>query len=376
MSMQSQPFRYELLATDGLARRGRIHTAHGTIETPAFMPVGTVGSVKGLRMEEVRAMGADIILGNTYHLFLRPGHELIQQLGGLHKFIQWPHPILTDSAGFQIYSLGHINTVSEEGCTFKSHLDGQTKFISPEISTQVQHAFGSTITMAFDECTKKEISFAEAKRSWELTYRWAKRSRNTFVQRPGYAQYGIVQGAHYEDLRRESADKLMELGFEGFAIGGYLFEESNDDGQMFEDVVGFTASLLPQDKPRYVMGAGYPSDIIRAVKLGVDQFDCVLPTRNARNGQAFTSEGVVSIKRAEHRESTLPLDPACQCKTCTGGYTRAYLHHLFKAEELLGHILMTQHNIFFYLNMMKELRAAIEAGTLNEVSARMLKTYR
>ena len=370
-----EQFRYELIKQDGKARRGRIHTAHGPIETPVFMPVGTLGSVKSLKPQEVRAMGADIILGNTYHLFLRPGPELVQHLGGLHKFMNWPHPILTDSAGFQIYSLAHRNKVTEEGCTFKSHIDGSKQFISPEISTQVQHAFDATITMAFDECTKKEISYTAAKKSWELTYRWAKRSRAAFVQRPGYAQYGIVQGAHYDDLRKESAERLVEMDFEGYAIGGYLFEENNNDGQMFVDVVGMTTEMLPETKPRYVMGAGYPSDIIRAVGLGVDMFDCVLPTRNARNGQLFTSEGTVSIKNAKHKDSLEPLDPNCSCDTCTN-YSRGYLHHLFKTGELLGLTLLSQHNIHFYLNMMKELRAAIEEGTFKEVSTRMLQTYR
>lgn len=368
-------FTYELIAKDGNARRGRIHTAHGVIETPAFMPVGTVGSVKGLKMPDIRAMGADIILGNTYHLFLRPGPELIHQMGGLHKFTNWPHPILTDSAGFQIYSLSKMNKVTEAGCTFNSHVDGSKQFLSPEISTRTQHLFGSTITMAFDECTKNEISYHEAKHSWYLTHRWAKRSRAAFVPRQGYGQYGIVQGAHYEDLRKESADALVDLDFEGYAIGGYLFAEESDGGKLYDEVVGLSCSLLPPEKPRYVMGAGYPSDIIRAVKMGVDQFDCVLPTRNARNGQAFTSEGTVNIKNGKHKLADEPLDPACTCHTCQN-YSRAYLHHLFKTDELLGLMLMSEHNIYFYLNMMKELRAAIEAGTLDEVSQRMLATYR
>lgn len=320
-------------------------------------------------------MGADIVLGNTYHLFLRPGHKLIEQLGGLHAFMNWPHPILTDSAGFQIYSLAHRNKVTEEGCTFKSHIDGREHFISPEISTQVQHAFGSTITMAFDECTKKEISHADAKTSWELTHRWAKRSRQAFKKRPGYGQFGIVQGANYDDLRKESAEQLIRLDFEGYAIGGYLFDEEKSNADMFVDVVGFTAELLPKDRPRYVMGAGYPSDIIRAVGLGVDMFDCVLPTRNARNGQLFTSEGTVTIKNARYRTENGPLDPACSCETCQH-YSRAYLHHLFKCQEPLINTLLSQHNIHFYLAMMSTLRTAIEEGRYTQVAKDMLSRYR
>ncbi|MDD9912474.1 MAG: tRNA guanosine(34) transglycosylase Tgt [Alphaproteobacteria bacterium] len=368
-------FKYELIAQDGNARRGRIHTAHGVINTPVFMPVGTVGSVKALKPQDVRAMGADIILGNTYHLFLRPGPDLVEKMGGLHEFMNWEHPILTDSAGFQIYSLAHRNKVTEEGCTFHSHIDGSKQFISAEISTQTQHKLDATITMAFDECTKKEITYLNAKKSWELTERWAKRSRAAFVKRPGYGQFGIVQGANYNDLREESAKSLVDMDFEGYAIGGYLFEEQKCDGKMFDDVVSFTTELLPTNKPRYVMGAGYPSDIIRAVGMGVDMFDCVLPTRNARNGQMFTSEGTLNIRNARHKESDLPLDPKCSCDTCQN-YSRAYLHHLFKTGEILGLILLSQHNIAFYLNMMKQLRTAIEQGNYASVAKEMLETYR
>lgn len=366
-------FSYTLLTKDGKARRGRIETAHGPIETPIFMPVGTVGSVKAMKLDELEKMSASIILGNTYHLFLRPGHKNVDKLGGLHKFMRWPGPILTDSGGYQVFSLTKMRKMSEEGCKFKAHTDGQWHMLTPELSTEIQHDLDSTITMAFDECTPYPATHDVARDSMELSMRWAKRSREAFKQREGYAQFGIQQGSMYEDLRKESTEKLTKIGFEGYAIGGLAVGE---ESELLHDMIPKCADLLPEDKPRYLMGVGYPSDIIKAVQAGVDMFDCVLPTRNARNGQAFTSEGVINIKQAKYALDERPLDPNCTCNTCTGGYSRAYLRHLWRENEILGHMLITQHNLHFYLNMMQELRDAIEAGNLDEVAERMLKTYR
>lgn len=367
-------FKYEHIASDGAARRGRLHTAHGTVETPAFMPVGTLGTVKGMRPEDVKAIGADIVLGNTYHLYLRPGHELVEKLGGLHKFMNWPGPILTDSGGYQVYSLAHIRKMNETGVEFTSHIDGSKHMLTPELSTQIQHSLDATISMVLDECTKHQVAYSDAKESLDLTLRWAKRSREAFKQREGYAQFGIVQGGHYKDLRQHSIDGLVDIGFEGYAIGGMLFEE---DGKhdVYDDIVTWAAERMPEDKPRYVMGVGYPSDIIRSVGMGIDMFDCVLPTRNARNGQAFTSEGVTNVRLEKWREADEPLDPACDCYTCQH-YSKAYLRHLVKTNEALAVTLITWHNLAFFQNMMRQLREAIEAGTFAETSRKMLETYR
>ncbi|MFZ2587591.1 MAG: tRNA guanosine(34) transglycosylase Tgt [Alphaproteobacteria bacterium] len=363
---------FSLLKTDGAARRGRVHTAHGVIETPVFMPVGTVGTVKAMKMDDVRATGAQIILGNTYHLFLRPGHTVVEKLGGLHKFMNWPGPILTDSGGFQVFSLKDLRTMTEEGVTFKSPLDGAMHHITPEFSTQIQHALDATITMAFDECTPFPCTEAQAAESMRLSMRWAKRSRDAFVARDGYGQFGIQQGSLFAALRRESTEKLTEIGFEGYAIGGLAVGESPEE---LHHAIPLAAELLPTDKPRYLMGVGYPSDMIKAVLAGVDMFDCVLPTRNARNAQAFTSEGVVRLKNAEHKLADIPLDPACDCPTCTT-YSRAYLHHLHKSEEILGHMLITQHNLHFYQTVMKKLRAGIETGNVHAVAKELLERVR
>lgn len=363
---------FSLLATDGAARRGRLHTAHGTVETPVFMPVGTVGSVKALRPEDLTACGAQIILGNTYHLFLRPGHKAVQQLGGLHKFMNWSGPILTDSGGFQVFSLKELRTMSEEGVTFKSPLDGTMHTLTPENSTEIQHALDATITMAFDECTPFPCTETQAADSMRLSMRWAQRSRAAFVVRQGYGQFGIQQGSLFAGLRRESTDKLTDIGFEGYAIGGLAVGESSEE---LHHAIPMAAELLPADKPRYLMGVGYPSDLIRAVLAGVDMFDCVLPTRNARNGQVFTSEGVVKLRNAEHRLADIPLDPNCPCPTCTQ-YSRAYLHHLHKEDEILGHILLSYHNIFYYQSIMNQLREAIAAGTVQQVARHLLATCR
>lgn len=365
-------FGYELIKKDGKARRGRITTAHGPIETPVFMPVGTAATVKAMKPEDVAKTGAQIVLANTYHLYLRPGHELVKKMGGLHKFMNWEGPILTDSGGYQVFSLNDLRKMTEEGVTFKSHIDGSSWELTPEISTQVQHDLDATITMAFDECTPYPATRQQARESMELSMRWAKRSRDAFVPREGYAQFGIMQGGMYNDLRKESAEKLVEIGFDGYAIGGVSVGEPSDE---LHQIAEYSVQLLPEDKPRYLMGVGYPSDLIRAVQAGVDMFDCVLPTRNGRNGQAFTSEGVVMVKNEKNKESELPLDPECDCYTCKN-YTRAYLRHLFKAGESLCPMLVTEHNIHFYQNIMKQLRKAIEDGNLDEVAEKLLKKVR
>ncbi|MBI1362698.1 MAG: tRNA guanosine(34) transglycosylase Tgt [Proteobacteria bacterium] len=365
-------FRYELIKTDGKARRGRIHTAHGVIDTPVFMPVGTAGTVKAMKPEDVAGLGAQIILGNTYHLYLRPGHKLVEKLGGLHTFMNWPGPILTDSGGYQVFSLAHMRKMSEEGVRFQSHIDGSQHLLTPELSTEIQHSLDATITMAFDECTPYPATEEVARTSMELSMRWAKRSRDAFVRRDGYGQFGIMQGSVYPHLRKESMEKLAALDFEGYAIGGLAVGEPSE---VLWEMTDVSAALMPENKPRYLMGVGYPSDLIHAVMSGVDMFDCVLPTRNARKGQVFTSEGVINIGNAIHTESDLPLDPACGCYTCAH-YTRGYLRHLFKAGEALHAMLMTEHNLYFYQHVMKTLRDAIEQGNLKEVAEKLLKTVR
>lgn len=365
-------FQYDLLKTDGLARRGQIHTAHGVIETPAFMPVGTVGSVKGLRSAEVKGLGADIILGNTYHLLLRPGHKKVEALGGLQKFMSWDGPILTDSGGFQVYSLGKIREMTEEGVTFRSHLNGEKHFVGPEESTAIQHSLNATITMVLDECTEFPITETRAGQSAALSLRWAKRSRDAFKKREGYGQFGIVQGGPYLPLRKDNAAGLQDIGFEGYAIGSMMLGEPVEK---FEEIVGGVCEVLPENKPRYVMGIGYPSDLIRAVALGADMFDCVLPTRNARNGTLFTSTGTMMIKQKRYELDERPIDKNCTCDTCKN-YSRAYLRHLYKAGEPLAVSLLTHHNLHFYMNLMKTLREAIEAGTFKAVAADLLGRVR
>lgn len=365
-------FKYELLKKSGKARRGEITTAHGKIQTPVFMPVGTVGSVKALKPTTVDSLGADIILGNTYHLHLRPGDEIVRDMGGLHKFMNWPKPILTDSGGYQVFSLTDIRKIDEDGVEFSSHLNGEKIRLNPEISTQIQHNLDATITMAFDECTTYPCTESEARKSMELSMRWAKRCREAFVPREGYAQFGIMQGSMYPNLRKESMEKLEEIGFEGYAIGGLAIGEPNE---VLHEMVPVCTALMPENKPRYLMGVGYPSDLIKGVLQGVDMFDCVLPTRNARNGQLFTSEGVVNIKRKEHELSQLPLDPECNCEVCRN-YSRGYLRHLFKSNEILYAMLASEHNIAFYINLMKKLRKAIEEDNIEEVAAELLKKVR
>jgi queuine tRNA-ribosyltransferase len=353
-------FSFHIHATDGRARTGEITTDRGTIRTPAFMPVGTAATVKAMHPEAVRAAGADIILGNTYHLMLRPGAERMARLGGLHRFMNWDRPILTDSGGFQVMSLGALVKMREEGVSFQSHIDGSSHFVSPERSIEIQRLLGSDIVMAFDECTPHPAARERAETSMRLSMRWAKRSREAFDRNPAPALFGIQQGSLFEDLRRESAEKLIDIGFEGYAIGGLAVGEGQ---QAMFDVLDYAPAMLPADRPRYLMGVGKPSDIIGAVLRGVDMFDCVLPTRSGRTAQAFVAGGTLNLRNARHAEDTGALDPECPCPTCAN-YSRAYLHHLVKAEEMLGPMLLTQHNIWHYQQLMQGLREAIAAGTL------------
>lgn len=348
--------KYELIkeCKQTRARVGRVHTPHGVIETPVFMPVGTQATVKTLTPEEVKDIGAQIILSNTYHLYLRPGHELIREAGGLHKFMNWDRPILTDSGGYQVFSLGPLRKITEEGVTFKSHLDGSSHFISPERATQIQMALGSTIAMAFDECAPYPCTYEYAKASLERTTRWAKRCLEAH-DKQDQGLFGIIQGGVYRDLREQSAAEITALDFPGFAIGGLSVGEPKPS--MYE-VLEYTVPLMPKDKPRYLMGVGSPDCLIEGVSHGVDMFDCVLPTRIARNGTAMTSQGKVVIRNAAHARDFSPLDPECSCYTCRN-YSRAYLRHLFKAEEILGLRLFTIHNLFFLLRLMERMREAI-----------------
>jgi len=356
--MKMTAFSYDLLGTDGTARRGRLHTAWGVVETPVFMPVGTAATVKGMMPESVKSTGASIILANTYHLMLRPGAERVGRLGGVRKMMGWDGPLLTDSGGFQVMSLGPLRKLDEDGVTFKSHLDGSKHRLTPERSTEIQHLLDATITMAFDECTPFPAKKAEAADSMRLSMRWAKRSRDAFVPREGYGQFGIVQGSVFADLRAESVAALGDIGFEGYAIGGLAVGEGQE--AMFE-ALEFTTPLMQEDKPRYLMGVGKPSDLVGGVARGVDMFDCVLPTRSGRTGQGFTRRGPINIKNARHAEDQRPIDEACSCPACSR-FSRAYLHHLFKADEVQGLMLLSWHNIQYYQDLMADMRAAIEAG--------------
>ncbi|ABV75357.1 queuine tRNA-ribosyltransferase [Rickettsia akari str. Hartford] len=340
------------------ARSGIIATAHGEIRTPAFMPVGTRGTVKAMLPESVAETGADILLGNTYHLMLQPSAERIARLGGLHKFMNWDKPILTDSGGFQVMSLSKLRKITEEGVSFSSHINGDKYMLTPERSTAIQYLLGSTITMAFDECTPYPVTFEEAKTSMQLTTRWAHRSRNAFVKREGYAQFGIIQGSVYEELREQSAKGLVELDFDGYAIGGLAVGEGQE--LMFK-VLDYAPDFLPQNKPRYLMGVGKPADIIGAVNRGIDMFDCVIPTRSGRNGQAFTKYGTVNICNSKYSGDNEPLEHDCPCPACTN-YTKAYLHHLVRIGEILGSMLMTWHNLTYFQNLISRIREYIKLG--------------
>jgi queuine tRNA-ribosyltransferase len=358
--------RFDLLASEGRARRGRLHLRRGTVETPVFMPVGTYGTVKAMTPEELTGLGAEIVLGNTFHLMLRPGTRVIRAHGGLHRFMHWAGPILTDSGGFQVFSLSELRKLSEEGVRFRSPVNGDPVFLSPEISMQVQTDLDSDVVMAFDECPPYPASEAQARESMELSMRWARRSRDAFgaLGNPN-ALFGIVQGGTHAGLRRESAAVLREIGFDGYAVGGLAVGEPAEERNEVLDVL---EPALPWDRPRYLMGVGTPSDIVEAVRRGIDMFDCVMPTRNARNGHLFTRQGVVKIRNAAHHEDTGPLDPACACYTCRH-YTRAYLRHLDRCNEILGARLGTIHNLHYYLDLMRRIRAAIEGGEYARFSA-------
>ena len=352
---------FEKLGEDGRARRGRLTFPRGTVETPAFMPVGTYGTVKGMLPRDIHEIGAEIILGNTFHLMLRPGTEVVKAHGDLHDFTQWHGPILTDSGGFQVFSLGEMRKITEDGVTFRSPVDGSPVELSPEIAIQVQRDLGSDIVMIFDECTPYPATERQAKDSMELSLRWAQRSKDAHEGNPA-ALFGIVQGGMYEGLRDRSLEGLTEIGFDGYAIGGLSVGEPKED---MIRILDHLPPKMPEDKPRYLMGVGRPEDLVEAVRRGVDMFDCVMPTRNARNGYLFTSTGIVKIRNARHRHDTSPLDERCDCYTCKN-FSRSYLHHLDKCGEMLGSQLNTIHNLRFYQNLMAELRGAIEAGTLSD----------
>ena len=354
-------FSFATHATDGAARTGVIRTPRGEIRTPAFMPVGTAATVKAMLPESVRATGADILLGNTYHLMLRPGAERVARLGGLHRFMNWDRPILTDSGGFQVMSLAGLRKLTEDGVTFSSHIDGSKHFLSPETSMDIQRLLGSDIVMAFDECPALPATEDEVAKSMRLSMRWAQRSRDAFGDRPGHALFGIMQGGVTRDLRQESAEALTAIGFDGYAIGGLAVGEGQE--AMF-GVLDYAPGFLPADKPRYLMGVGKPDDIVGAVQRGVDMMDCVLPSRSGRTGQAWTRRGQVNIKNARHADDPRPLDADCGCPACTG-YSRAYLHHVFRAGEMISGMLLTWHNLHYFQELMAGLRGAIAAGTLN-----------
>ncbi len=353
---------FKIEATDGAARRGVLETARGSILTPAFMPVGTAATVKAMLPQSVQETGADVLLCNTYHLMLRPGAERINDLGGLHKFMNWSGPILTDSGGFQVMSLSNLRTVTESGVTFRSHIDGSAHELTPARCMEIQHMLGSDITMVLDECTAFPATVDEFERSMELSLRWAAACKNEYTPSDGKGLLGIVQGGIDATLRERSAKGLIEIGFDGYAIGGLAVGE--DQSQMFETISG-TVPFLPKDQPRYLMGVGKPDDIVGAVRRGIDMFDCVLPTRSGRTGQAFTERGTVNIRNARHADDPRPLQENCSCPACTD-YSRAYLHHLVKSKEILGATLMTWHNLHYYQTLMAGLRQAISAAKLDE----------
>jgi len=364
--------KFETFEKDGKARIGKLHTAHGVIDTPVFMPVGTVATVKAQTNEMVKDTGANLILGNTYHLMLGGRVERIEKLGGLHKFMNWDGAILTDSGGFQVMSLSDLTKMSEEGVTFQSHLDGGEKhFLTPERSIEIQRMLDSNITMQLDECIKLPAPVEEMRRAMELSIRWAKRSKDAFKDKEGYGIFGINQGGDNHILRKESADKLVEIGFDGYAIGGLAVGEPQE--VMF-DVLDHVTPMLPEDKPRYLMGVGTPLDMLGAVQRGVDMFDCVMPTRSGRTAKAFTSMGELNLRNGRFREDPAPLDPECKCDTCTK-YSRAYLSHLIHGNEILGSVLLTNHNLYFYQQLMRDMRTAIKDGKLNEFAEQFKEKY-
>jgi queuine tRNA-ribosyltransferase len=364
-------FSFELAARDGAARTGVIHTPRGDIRTPAFMPVGTAGSVKAMLPESVRATGADIVLGNTYHLMLRPGAERIARLGGLHRFMGWERPILTDSGGFQVMSLANLREISDDGVRFRSHIDGAEEFLSPERAMEIQRLLGSDIQMVLDECPPFPSTEAQMEQSVARSMRWAARSKTAFGQQPGRACFGIVQGGTFPHLRERSARELLAIGFDGYAVGGLAVGE----GQVaMLETLEATVPLLPVDRPRYLMGVGKPDDLVGAVMRGLDMFDCVLPTRSGRNGQAFTWRGTLNLRNARHAEDSDPLDPACRCPACRQ-FSRAYLHHAVKANEIIASMLLTWHNLTFYQDLMAALRSAIAEGRAQAFAMEFTKAY-
>ena len=364
--------RFELDATDGTARRGRLETPHGVVETPAFMPVATQGTVKSLVPADLRAAGAQIVLANSYHLYLRPGHELVRELGGLHRFMAWDGPILTDSGGFQVWSLAKLRTVREEGVEFRSHVDGSLHFLSPESSVEIQRALGVDIMHPLDECLEHPATEAATERSLALTLRWLARARKAQGESPdGPALFGIVQGGVFERLRRRAAEQTVALGCAGYSIGGLAVGESRE---LMYETAELVAGLLPAAQPRYLMGVGKPTDLVEAVARGVDMFDCAMPTRNARNGQVFTPDGPLTISQARFRRDPGPIDPACACEACRL-FSRAYLRHLFTSRELTAYRLLTVHNVTFYLGLMAAMRAAIAAGAFGAFRARFRDRY-
>ena len=360
---------FKITATDGAARCGVLQTAHGAIDTPVFMPVGTYGAVKGMSPAELRGLGAQIVLGNTFHLWLRPGLEVIAAHGGLHRFMGWDGPILTDSGGYQVFSLGELRKISEEGVKFQSPVNGDACFLTPEESMRIQRVLDADIVMVFDECTPHPATFEQARESMQLSMRWAARSKQAHAGNAN-ALFGIVQGGMHESLRDESLAALTAIGFDGYAIGGLSVGEPKAD---MLRILRYTAPRLPADRPRYLMGVGTPADIVAAVSAGIDMFDCVLPTRNARNGWLYTRRGVIKLRNARYRDDLAPLDADCACYTCRN-FTRAYLHHLQRVNEMLGARLNTLHNLHYYQELMRGLRAAIAAGRLAAFAADMVKT--
>ena len=363
--------KFTLHNTDNKARRGTVHTAHGDIQTPAFMPVGTAGTVKAMTMWDVESTGAEIILGNTYHLMLRPTAERVADFGGLHKFIGWDKPILTDSGGFQVMSLANMRKITEEGATFKSHLSGDEFKLTPERSIEIQHLLGADIAMQFDECIAQPAPHSESKRAMELSLRWAERSKKAFVDRDGHGLFGIVQGGLEPDLRQTSIKELADLDFPGYAIGGLAVGEGQE--AMFS-VLDYTAEAMPENKPRYLMGAGKPDDLVGAVERGIDMFDCVIPTRMGRTGNAFTYRGQINLNNARHKDDKRPLTDNCSCPACSK-YTRGYLHHLIKCDEILGVKLLTWHNLQYYQDLMADMRSAIENKKFDEFKIKFTSDY-
>jgi len=363
-------FSYRQKAIDGKARRGEIYTAHGTIQTPAFMPVGTCATVKAMKVRDIENSGSEVVLGNVYHLMLRPGADIISEQGGLHNFMGWKRPILTDSGGFQLMSLAKIRKISDHGAQFSSHIDGSPHTLTPESSIAIQHKLGSDITMIFDECIHFPATYEQAKSAMERSINWAIRSKSAFVPRNGYGVFGIMQGSVFFDLREISAKKLQEIGFDGYAIGGLAVGEGQKE--MFA-VLDYAVDFLPKDKPRYLMGVGKPADIVGAVLRGVDMFDCVIPTRSGRNGQAFVPFGHINIRNSQYRRDEKPLEEGCLCYSCQN-HSRAYLHHLVKSNEILGAMLLSEHNIFHYQTLMARIREAIEQKTFYQFAQRFFET--